>query len=39
MKIAGKKTDAEWNAFQEQLVPGENEDLWRDAFENYFKER
>lgn len=39
MKIAGKKTNEQWNEFQKQLVPGENENLWREAYEDYFFER
>ena len=38
-KIAGKKTCANWNKFQKQLVPGENKTIWEKAYRDYFLER
>ena len=38
-KIAGYKTNDQWNEFQKYLIPGENEKLWREAYQDYFFER
>ncbi|MBZ0291817.1 MAG: hypothetical protein K8L99_04545 [Anaerolineae bacterium] len=39
MRIAGDKTDLDWDAFKTGLVSGESPDLWEEAFEVYFSKR
>lgn len=39
MRIAGEKTDADWNAFKPNLVFGGTPDLWEQAFKDYFYKR
>lgn len=39
VRIAGDRTDSQWNAFKTNLVAGQTPDLWKEAFNGYFNKR
>jgi hypothetical protein len=39
IQISGSRTAADWKTFEERLVKEDSQELWAEAFEEYFKQR